>query len=505
MKGELIMRVIAVVLLLIVILFPVESQSCPKHEMRAVWIATVENIDWPSKPSLPVGEQKQEMMELLDLARKFNLNTVVLQIRPASDAFYPSGLEPWSYWLTGRQGSAPEPYYDPLEFTIKECRKRGLAIHVWLNPYRALRDTAFHETAMNHVSNTHPDWLVTYGSVKYLDPGLPQTRDHLAQVVSDVVRRYDIDAVHMDDYFYPYRISGLAFPDDSSFAAYHGEYTPDHRDDWRRNNTELIIKQLHDSIRAIKPYVEFGIAPFGVWRNADRDSTGSATRAGQTNYDDLYADVLKWQKEGWIDYLAPQLYWHIGMPVADYKILAEWWNRHISGCKLYIGHGIYRLNPESQTEAWRTPDELINQIRLNRNLQNITGSIFYSAKFLRSNPLGLMQNLTSELYRYQALQPVNTHAIPIIAGLPSDAAMNRKLFSINLSWVEGPNTRSFVIYRFRKGEPADFSDPANIFNVTSSTSLSLKSGKATRPKRYAYAITALSPTNIETEAVYFVK
>jgi uncharacterized lipoprotein YddW (UPF0748 family) len=482
---------------------PGTAQNPPKREMRAVWIATVENIDWPSSSLLSSEAQKKELTGLLDIIKGYNLNTVILQIRPSADAFYESDLEPWSQWLTGTQGKAPEPFYDPLEFVIMECRLRGLDVHVWLNPYRAVRDTSFHKTAPGHVSNIHPDWVITYGATKYLDPALPQVRDHVAHVVSDIVRRYDIDAVHMDDYFYPYRIAGLEFPDDSSFSVFHGEYAADHRDDWRRNNVDRVIKQIHDSIKAIKPYVEFGISPFGVWRNADVDSSGSATTAGQTNYDDLFANVLKWQKEGWIDYVAPQLYWQIGMQAADYKILAEWWNRNTYGCQLYIGHGIYRLDPESNTEAWRSSDEIIKQIKLNRNLENIAGSIFYSAKFLRSNPLELRQNLMQEFYRYPAIPLVNSRVAGIIPGSPLHVAMNRKLFKIKLSWGKNSNTKTFIIYRFSKGETHDFTDPANIFRVNSSTSLQFRSNRSTRLTLYNYAITALSPTNIESGGIYF--
>lgn len=479
------------------------SQTNPKHELRAVWIATVENIDWPSKPGLPAEKQKQELKDLLNLVKAYNMNTVVLQIRPAADAFYLSSIEPWSQWLTGMQGKAPEPNYDPLEYSIDECRKRGLDIHVWLNPYRALKDTSMHHAAYNHISIIHPEWLVTYGSTKYFDPGIPHVRDYFAHIVSDIVRRYDIDAVHLDDYFYPYRITGVEFPDDHSFALYGGEYSEDRRDDWRRNNVNLIIKQIHDSIKSIKAFVEFGISPFGVWRNASVDSAGSDTRAGQTNYDDLYADVIHWQKEGWVDYVAPQLYWNIGFQAADYKTLAEWWNRNTYGCQLYIGHGIYRLAPESKTESWRSSDEIVNQIKLNRTLGNIKGSLFYSAKFLAANPLDLKGALTRELYCYQAIQPVNKRIATLNAEKPSDAHQKRGLFEIKLSWKQGSHTKKFIIYRFRKGEKIDYSNPANIYKITSETGIAFRSGPASRLSKFMYAVTALSPSNTESEAAYF--
>ena len=258
------------------------AQTHPKHEMRAVWIATVNNIDWPSSPNLTVDDQQKEMIRLLDLMKQYNLNTVVFQIRPAADAFYQSSIEPWSQWLTGQQGKAPEPFYDPLEFVITECRKRGLDIHAWLNPYRALKDTA-NLTDPSHVTRIHPEWFLTYGSTVYFDPGLPQTRDYVAGVVSDIVRRYDIDAIHIDDYFYPYRITRVNFPDDSSFFKYPRGYLPEQRDDWRRDNVNVIIKQLSDSIKAIKQWVELGISPCGVWRNSNIYSAGLDTVAGRTN------------------------------------------------------------------------------------------------------------------------------------------------------------------------------------------------------------------------------
>ena len=473
--------------------------------MRAVWIATVENIDWPSSPFLSVPEQQHEMTGLLDLAKAYNLNTLIFQIRPAADAFYASAIEPWSYWLTGQQGKAPEPWYDPLDFTIKECRKRGLDIHVWLNPYRAIRDTSVHAASPDHVTNTHPEWFLTYGTTMYFDPGLPAVREYVTRVVCDIVRRYDIDAVHMDDYFYPYRIAGLNFPDDSSFAAFHGAFTADQRDDWRRDNVNLIIKQLHDSIRSIKPWVEFGISPFGVWRNASKDPRGSDTRAGQTNYDDLFADILKWQEEGWIDYVVPQLYWHIGNGAADYAVLADWWDRNTYGCPLYIGQAFYRIDPGSSVKAWRSAKEIIRQINLNRSKPGISGSAFFSAKYLRTSPGKLKQKLTHQAYRYPGLTPVNTRITPIPSGLPGNTSIAMADDSIRLSWGHTSHTKNFVIYKFRKGKPADLSDPRHILKVTADTSASMAVNFKTRPSAYYYVITSQSVTNLESEPVYFIK
>ena len=478
------------------------AQYHPKYEMRGIWIATVNNIDWPSKPGLSTDEQKKEMTGLLDLMKEYNLNTVIFQIRPAADAFYSSSMEPWSAWLNGEQGKAPEPYYDPLEFVISECRKRGLDVHAWLNPYRAVTDTA-NVTAINHITRIHPEWFVTYGKTVYFDPGLGETRDYVSTVVSDIVRRYDIDAIHMDDYFYPYRIANLNFPDDSSFCKYPRGFTSEQRDDWRRDNVNLIIRQINDSIRKIKPWVEFGISPFGVWRNIDRDSLGSATRAGVTNYDDLFADILLWQKNGWIDYVTPQIYWNIGFDVADYSVLSDWWSHNTAGCRLYIGQAPYRIGRKARVKEWRTSREIVRQVELNRTFPNIGGSIFFSARILRNDPLHLKEKITRSIYRYPSLPPANTRIIPVIPQMPSSTHISESGDSISLSWIKGDNTKKFVLYKLRKGKPADMTNPRNILRVTSDTNITIQRNKQTDISRYYYIITSQSQTNTESEPEYF--
>ncbi len=474
----------------------------PKHEMRAVWIATVNNIDWPSAPGLSVTEQKKEMIKLLDKIREYNMNTVVFQIRPAADSYYKSSIEPWAQWLNGKQGQAPDPVYDPLEFMISECRKRCLDIHAWLNPYRAITDTV-NITDSNHITRLHPEWFLTYGKTVYFDPGLPQTRDYFASVVSDVVRRYDIDAIHMDDYFYPYRIANVSFPDDSSFVKHSGRYGPDQKDEWRRENVNLIVKQLSDSIKAIKPWVEFGISPFGVWRNIDKDPGGSATKAGQTNYDDLYADILLWERNGWIDYVVPQIYWHIGFNVADYSVLADWWSQKSNGCRLYVGQAPYRIDRKSNTKEWRNSKEIVRQIKINHSYPNINGSMFFSARVLMRNPLRLEERLTRSIYRYPSLIPANNRIIPIVAQCPDEACLSEEDGHIHLTWHKVNNSKKFIIYKFRKGEMADLNNPENIFMVTSDTSNIFNSGRKTLTEKYNYYITSISRTNNESEPVLF--
>lgn len=492
-------------LLMIGMAISLKAKEYPKREMRAVWIATVENIDWPSTNKLTTEQQKAEMIGLLDSVKAYNMNTIVFQIRPDADALYASELEPWSEWLTGKQGQAPKPYYDPLQFTIDECRKRGLDIHVWLNPYRAIQNTDKTQPAANHVVNTHPEWMLTYGKKKYFDPGIPEVRNHVARVVSDIVRRYDIDAIHFDDYFYPYKISGQDFPDDQSFKKYPGSFGPQDKENWRRNNVDLIIKQLHDSIKSIKLTVEFGISPFGVWRNRKNDPEGSETRAGVTNYDDLYADILKWQKQKWIDYVTPQLYWYIGKEVADYAILARWWAAHSYGCNLYIGQAPFLLDPSAKEPSWRNAEEITDQIALNRSIPEIKGSMYFSAKFMNKNPLSVKEKMLAEHYRYPSLTPVNQLVIPVIPAKPGNPVLKKEGKNIVLSWQKQENNSLFVVYQFKMLQRTRTELPKRILSVTSYQKLLLTAAKGYRPTRYRYVVTALSPSHAESNSVKFKK
>lgn len=502
MKQQFFIRIFTLILL-VSLSISVFSQTYPKREMRAFWIATVENIDWPSVKGLSTDQQKSEMIELLDQVQAWNMNAVVFQIRPDADALYDSKLEPWSEWLSGKQGVAPNPYYDPLAFTIAECRKRGLDIHVWLNPYRAVQNIEKSVPAPNHVANTHPEWMLTYGKKKYFDPGIPEVRNHVARVVGDLVRRYDIDAIHFDDYFYPYREANQEFPDQNSFAAYPNGFASSKKDDWRRNNVDLIIKQLHDSIKSIRRTVEFGISPFGVWKNNSTDPAGSATKAGVTNYEDLYADILLWQKEGWIDYVTPQLYWYIGKTVADYAILVDWWSKNTYGCQLYIGQAPFLLNEESKDKAWQTPDEIIDQIKLNRSIPAISGSVFFSAKSLKKNPLGIKERLLQEMYKFPALTPTNPRVGPVQPATPLNPKIHKKRKKIELSWENGENNRMFAIYKTGKKSILNIENPENIYTVTSEKTLVIPSTKTTKTSRFKYAVTAISPSHHESAAVEF--
>jgi uncharacterized lipoprotein YddW (UPF0748 family) len=375
----------------------------PKYEFRAVWIATVNNIDWPVRGMVNVDSQKNEYIRQLELHKKNGMNAVIVQVRPAADAFYPSSYEPWSQWLTGTQGKPPLPYYDPLEFLIREAHKRGMEFHAWCNPYRADFKIGASSIAPAHITRLHPEWFVDYGGLRYFDPGNKNAQKFVVDVIADIVSRYDIDAIHMDDYFYPYRIKGKEFPDSLSYALSGSKLN---KEDWRRSNVDSIIRQLSIAIKRENTYCRFGISPFSVWRNRDKDPEGSDSQAAQTNFDDLYADILLWLKNGWIDYVAPQLYLEIGHPKIAYEKLLDWWSKHSYGRQVYIGHGIYRAGGnEPVNAAWKNPAELPNQLRLLRQTPNIQGSIYFSSKWFDINPNGWNDSLQNNYYKFPALIP----------------------------------------------------------------------------------------------------
>ena len=361
---------------------------------RGAWIATVANIDWPSAEAVGHDSlQRAEMVWLLDSLEAIGINAIIFQVRPTADALYKSEYEPTSHWLMGTQGDSLT--WDPLEWTIEQAHQRNMEVHVWLNPYRVnLAKTDTSEICAEHVWRKHPEWFWEYNKQWYFDPGLEVTREWICTIVRDIVMRYDIQAIHMDDYFYPYPVGGKPLPDSKTFAKYPRGFTD--IADWRRNNVNLAIQDIHRTIRECNKNVQFGISPFGVWRNASVDPTGSATTAGITNYDDLYADIRLWIKSGWIDYVLPQLYWEIGKKAADYEILVHWWANEVRGtnCKLYIGMAPYRLQDTQTTQTtkttpWQEGNEISRQMHLNRTIPEITGECFYSTRPLLKNPRGV--------------------------------------------------------------------------------------------------------------------
>lgn len=375
------------------------QKEVAKPEMRAVWVATIGNIDWPDAPTTDAEKQKQDFIRLLEFHKKNGINTLIVQIRPASDAFYPSKLEPWSQWLTGKQGLAPAPLYDPLEFMITETHKRGMEFHAWMNPYRAVHNIKTSSVSPDHITRIHPEWFLVYGEKKYFDPGNRDAQAFVLSIVKDVVSRYDVDAIHFDDYFYPYPIDGKPFPDQESYKKYGKGMD---LSEWRRSNVDSIIVKIHQTIDKTRKNCQFGISPFGVWRNADKDPRGSKTKAGPTNYDYLYADILLWLKNGWIDYVTPQLYWEIGHKLADYDVLVDWWSKNTYGKKCYIGLAPYRAGSNM---AWKDKSQLPRQIEKLRQTPNIQGMVFFSSKSLEQNLNGWADSLRTNYFRIPAPTP----------------------------------------------------------------------------------------------------
>ncbi|MCB0589366.1 MAG: family 10 glycosylhydrolase [Phaeodactylibacter sp.] len=430
-----------------------------KRQFRGVWIATVRNLDWPSRPGLSVGKMKKEFTRQLDQLRDVGMNAVVVQVRPTGDSFYPSQLEPWSSFLTGKQGQAPPRSFDPLEFMIEETHKRCMEFHAWFNPYRAIRNFQEGEIFPKHIYLQHPEWFVRYGKDLYFDPGIVPARKFVEQVIADVVSRYDIDAVHFDDYFYPYRLEGEEYPDSLSFALYGGEFYPDEKEDWRRENVNLLVKELFDTINQIKPWVHFGISPFGVWRNNSQDPRGSATSVLQTNYDDLFADVLVWLENGWLDYVVPQCYQYMGRPIMDYRIVARWWDENHYGVNYYIGQGPFRLGATGRGEAWAKGNEIARQLYFNDSISSILGSVFFRSQTFMENPQELNELLKNQFYKYPALPPVSSHDLGkrgVVKITPVEIKETRRWIKLKWETDQPEQVRYYVVYRSKEvGNPEE--------------------------------------------------
>ncbi|MBT2290660.1 family 10 glycosylhydrolase [Paenibacillus albidus] len=364
-------------------------------EMKGVWISTVFNLDYPTTSSAGnVSKQKQEFDALLDKLKAVGFNAVFVQVRPSADSLYASKLVPWSKVLTGTQGK--DPGYDPLEYMVSAAHSRGMELHAWFNPFRVTTDdkaATLASLASNNVAKAHPDWIVKAGGKLYLNPGIPEARQHIIDTVMEVVRGYEVDGVHLDDYFYP---SNVSFADDAAYKAYNAKAIAT-KENWRRDNINEFVRQLGVQIRSAKPSVSYGISPFGVWRNIKMDSTGSDTAAGVTAYDSMYADVRTWIKEDWIDYVAPQIYWSLSFSAARYDKLVDWWVKEVEGTnvKLYIGLAAYKVGASDQSAEWQSAEQMINQLKYNEKYEKVAGSIMFRAgDIVNRNPFGLASQLT---------------------------------------------------------------------------------------------------------------
>lgn len=378
----------------------------PRHtatEMRGMWLATVSNRDWPSRTGLSASAQRKELTALLDKAVDYRLNTVMLQVRPTADAFWPSSHEPWSQYLTGTQGR--NPGWDPLGVAVEEAHARGLKLHAWFNPYRIANNTDPGRLVASHPARKHPDWVVRYGGKLYYNPGIPAVRDFVTDAILDAVAKYPLDAVHFDDYFYPYPVAGQTFDDGDAYDTHGGDFSS--RAAWRRDNIDKLVTGTAAGIRRLRPGTRFGISPFAVWRNATTDSRGSDTRAGVETYDDLYADTRKWVQKNWIDYIVPQVYWQIGNAAADYAKVVDWWAGVAkgSGTRLYIGEALYRAGGKGEPSAWQNPAELSRHLTLAARYPQVGGHVYFAARDVAADPIGALSRVVADHYRQPALPP----------------------------------------------------------------------------------------------------
>jgi uncharacterized lipoprotein YddW (UPF0748 family) len=451
------------ILLVFIFLFISHLQSQDqKREFRAAWIATVINLDWPSSPFISSSAQQQELISLLDELKSDGINAVLFQVRSESDAMYNSSYDPWSYWLTGAQGTPPSPYYDPLEFVVEEAHKRGLQLHAWFNPYRVERQVGNYTTHTTHVSKENPEWIIRKGDIKILDPGIPMVRDYVTNVVMDVVNRYDVDGVHFDDYFYPYPPNQISLADDQqSWENYNSGFA--NRGDWRRDNVNQLVAQIYDSIQTVKPYVLFGISPFGIWKNGVPSGI-----TGLDAYTDIYCDALAWLSAETVDYLTPQLYWPFGGG-QDFGKLLPWWAQQMNGRHLMPGQALYRV---SEWDA----DEIPNQVDLIRQTANVYGSVFFRAQNFNDNAQGVVDVLKNSYYPNKALMPSyawKDQLVPNAAQNFSFGPVSEK-GAVMFNWDrpliadDGDSAYMYVIYRFENDNPVaeDFDNPANILDIT---------------------------------------
>ncbi len=474
--------------------------ATPKQQLRAEWIASVTNIDWPSRTGLTADQQKAELIRWYDEAVTLGLNAVVVQIRPTADAFWPSPLEPWSQWLTGTQGQ--DPGYDPLKFAVEEAHKRNLEFHGWFNPFRVSMNTDVNALVPTHPARVHPDWVVPYGGKLYYNPGIPEVRKFTIDAIMDAVRKYDIDAVHFDDYFYPYPVAGQTFDDAATYAKYGNGMS---LADWRRSNIDALMSELSSAIRAAKPWVQFGVSPFAVWRNASTDPAGSPTQAGVQTYDDLYADTVKWVREEWLDYITPQVYWNIGFAVADYAKLVPWWSSIVSGTRvnLYIGHANHKVANPAQPAAWQDPNEMSRQLTFNQDYPAVKGDIYFSAAQVRANRLDHMTIVKADHYGQPALPPTPGRLASRGPDAPRVADASRTPAGVRVRWVSNRAT-AYAVYRLDgRAQPGrcDLADATHLVGTVRAGGGPLQSFTDTTAvggQRYSYVVTALDRVHNES-------
>ena len=484
------------VLFILGLLMALTIQAQHKREFRGAWIQCVNG----QFKGMGTEEMQNTLRYQLDELQKDGCNAIIFQVRPECDALYESTLEPWSYYLTGIQGRAPQPYWDPLAWMTAECHRRGMELHAWINPYRAKTKTP-HTNAYNHVTQQHPEWCFEYDGLTLLNPALQECRDYICAVIKDIVERYDVDGLHIDDYFYPYPTPGIEIPDDAYYQMRQDQSLS--VGDWRRQNVNEFIRQLGETIHQTKPWVKFGVSPFGIYRNQKSDPNGSRTN-GLENYDGLYADVLLWVNEGWVDYCVPQLYWEIGNKSADYDELIHWWNRNCTSVPLYIGEDVERTVKFSDPNN-PSIHQLSAKMALHEQMENVKGTVLWYARAAVDNVGNYGTTLRNVYWRYPALQPLMPH----VDNKVPNKVRKLKVLDVNgqkvLCWTEpkakkwGDIAARYVVYRFDKKERINTDDPSKIVAITTQPYYELPTAE---PKsQFVYVVTALDRLHNESKTV----
>ena len=473
------------------------AQYEDKREFRGAWIQCVNG----QFLGMSTKQMQDTLIYQLDKLKECGVNAIIFQVRPECDALYKSNCEPWSRFLTGVQGKAPNPYWDPLSWMVEQCHKRGMELHAWINPFRAKTKTT-NSLSSNHIAVKHPELVFSYDGQLILNPGNPEAREYIYKVVEDIVSRYDIDGLHIDDYFYPYPAAGQVIRDNAEFAKYNNGFK--NINDWRRDNVNIFIKQLYQTIHQTKPWVKFGVSPFGIYRNKKSDPVVGSKTSGLQNYDDLYADVLMWVNNGWIDYCVPQLYWEIGHKAADYETLIRWWNKYASKRHLYIGEDVLRT-----VKSPDLIDKRINQMpakrRLHGEMDNVQGTVLWYSKVVADNVGNYGSMLKNVYWKYPALTP----QMKFIDGKAPKKVKKMKFLAMKdgivLFWKapKGKDWTSkaerYVVYKFDKGEKVDIDDPSKIVAITSDEFYKIPHNMIKPGEKHYYVVTALDRLSNESK------
>ena len=496
MKNHIIKRLVIMTCLSIIICLLSFSSALaqPKREFRGAWIQCVNG----QFQGMGTQKMQQTLTYQLDELQKDGVNVIIFQVRPECDALYQSQIEPWSRFLTGQQGKAPNPYWDPLQWMIDECHRRSMELHAWINPYRAKTKTT-KELAVSHVAARHPERCFKYDDLLILNPGIPENRDYICNVVRDIVTRYDVDGIHMDDYFYPYPVAGLDIPDNNEYRLHNNGIS--NKGDWRRYNVNLFIEQFYKTVHEVKPWVKVGISPFGIYRNKRSSAIGSNTN-GLQNYDDLYADILLWVNNGWLDYLVPQIYWEIGNKAADYDTLIRWWNQYAGKRPLIIGEDVERT---VKYKDLRNPNthQMNAKYALHQEMRNVKGTVLWYAKAVVDNIGSYGSTLRNYYWKTPALQPTMDFIDKTVPKKPRKLKPVWTSDGLKLFWTapKGKNWRTnahqYAVYRFEKGEKVNLNDATKLVLITKDNYCSLPYTSGNR--KYTYVVTTLNRLHNESK------